>query len=43
MNNSIALLIFNMIYGCIMLLLGIFLKKNKALKYSDYVYFRRLF
>ena len=29
MNNSIELLIFNMIYGCIMLLLGIFLKKTK--------------
>ena len=29
MNNSIELLIFNMIYGCIMLLLGIFFKKTK--------------
>lgn len=30
MNNSIELLIFNMIYGCIMLLLGIFLKKQST-------------
>ena len=28
MNNSIELLIFNMIYGCIMLLLGIFKKQS---------------